>query len=697
MMREFGRRLRSRLVRPLRVLAGAAAAVALAVAPLVLGCSPPHLAGTNDAALDYAAADAPGGAPQASPALIAAGAKARLAAAQIPADVDATAEAEAGIQVVADADVAGLVDELLTWRGGVSVYRLDADYVLAPPDTAGIRPMIAKDNDGRVDRWWQGEAASIARAVRQAKLDAGHTVFAEALADGEWRTRVAVVPPIAELGLSQTPLEAIEPALHGRAVALTLSSSARDALALERSRHPGPGERVAVARGDSLLQTMAFDQALASPLLLGFGNDVRAYTRAYRTRQLLSSPVLPTLRRTSARPVAPRWSLAAACAILPFVLSFAWLFFVRRFDRARPEPMWLVTATFALGGVAIVPAAIVEYALAKASPWLDPSFVTLGGQPWALPLAIPVFAVTVGLVEEGAKFLGAWSLARHRREFDEPVDGIIYGCAAALGFAAVENVKYFALGRMSGVVIALRAFMTVPAHLFFGAIWGYAMGARLVSRRTSVALFLGLAALAHGAFDALLSTDGTQLWATLLVLVLAATFFALLRRSLRYGAVASRPSIPAPCDGTRPTEPVPASTLPRTLYRVGSAPAFFGCAAAMILCAFALTVLGTAYELLHHRAGVVFVGLATAMLALFGLAAYGASETMPLDVAIDAWGITFAGARTPWAAVVGAEIDLRGRAGAFVRLETRDGTLRMGPTTPETARRIAEACSGQFA
>jgi RsiW-degrading membrane proteinase PrsW (M82 family) len=160
--------------------------------------------------------------------------------------------------------------------------------------------------------------------------------------------------------------------------------------------------------------------------------------------------------------------------------------------------------------------------------------MTLGGQRWALPIAIVVFSLVIGVSEEGSKFLAAWSLARHRREFDEPIDGIIYGSAAALGFAAVENVKYFAIGRMSGVVIAVRAFVSVPAHLFFGAIWGYALGRQLVSKNVSLLTFFAVAAAAHGTFDALLSTDGMQLASTLLVLGLAFGFVAMLQHALRY-------------------------------------------------------------------------------------------------------------------------------------------------------------------
>ncbi len=591
------------------------------------GCSP-HLAGTNDASLEYEVEADPATGEVLDVSLAAVLARARLSAAQISADVDVDVDTRR-IRVVIDADGAGAVDSLLLWRGGLRVLRADRGGASAPP--------------------------------------AGSTTTAS-----------AETPLIEAL-----PIASVDTALRGRALALTFPPGSRDRLAAERASNPNA--IVTLSRDRTPLASLPIEQALATPLVLPFGDDVVAYARAARARALLGSPVLPPMRRASAARLPSDRGLAAACAILPFALSFAWLAFVRRFDRARPEPIWLVVATFALGGLSVVPAGLAEMGCAAATPWLDPSVMTLGGQAWALPIAIAVFSIVVGFAEEGSKFLGAWSLARHRREFDEPIDGIIYGCAAALGFAAVENIKYFAIGRMSGVVIAVRAFISVPAHMFFGAIWGYALGRQLVSRKTSVLAFFVLAAVAHGTFDALLSTDGMQLASTLLVVALAFGFVAMLRSALRYGVV--RPSRPV-ADGAPLTESVPAGELPRTYFRVGSPAAFYASAAGIIACAFALTLIGGGYEFLHHRIGIVFVTLATVILALFGLAAYRASATIPLDVAIDAQGVTLGGALTPWRAIVSMRVEVAGKR-ADVVLHTTESVVRLGPATQETAHAIA--------
>ncbi len=660
----------------------ALALLTLALAAASTGCEPPHLAGTNDAALEYEVRPDPATGTTIDAQLAAAGIKARISSALAPSDVDATASGT--VRVVVDADVAGAVDDLLAWRGGIRVSRSDDAMVVAPLDTTGLRPMSSQGPAGE-ERWWQGTGEAVARAVRTTKVDTGHILFAEKLAGGEYRTRVAVAPPVVTLGFGATPIDNIQPIERGRALSVTLPAESQALLLSERRDHPG--SRLLLSRGSTLIETLTVEEAAAAPLVLRFGDDIMAYTRAYHAKLLLRSPVLPPLHRMSAGPLPPRWGLAAASAVLPFVLSFAWLFFVRRFDRGRPEPLWLVVATFALGGLSIIPAALVEVACSALSPWLDSSAVSMGGQLWALPLTIAVSTLVVGGAEEGSKFLGAWSLARHRREFDEPVDGIVYGCASALGFAAVENIKYFAFGRMSGVIIAIRAMETVPAHMFFGAIWGYGMGRTLVSRKARVWPWLLAACLAHGTFDALLSTDGLQIFATVLVLGLALAFVVMLRRSLRHGAVPVAPKRTSDLEAPPPTEPMPQSELPRTYFRVGSPGAFMGSAAAMILCAFAITVLGTVYELLHHRVNLVVILIAAGLLGLFGLASWAVSATIPLDVAVDALGITFAGAQTPWRAIAGFTVEQTG-ARAYVRLETPDGVVRIGPTDAQTATSI---------
>ncbi|MGH7270486.1 MAG: PrsW family intramembrane metalloprotease, partial [Polyangiaceae bacterium] len=607
----------------------------------LFGCSA-RLAGMNDAELNYdVTPDPASGVAMATP-LAAARVKDRLSAAQIFADVS-PAEGKDALRIVVDADAAAAVDALLRWRGGLGVYRVD--------DAAASSP-------GKVDR--------------------AHASFAELRPDGSWQKRMVVLPPVVTLGMGDTAIPSITSARHGHALALYLAPAAREALAAERSAHPG--ETVALVRDHTVIVAQSIDSTLADPLVVDFGSEVAAYARAAGDKALLESPQLPPMRLAAVSHLAPRYGIAAACALLPFALSLGWLLFVRRFDRARPEPTWLVLATFALGGVAVLPAGLLELGCSGATPWLDPSIMTFGGQLWALPIAIVVFTLVVGVSEEGSKFLGAWVLARHRREFDEPVDGIVYGCAAALGFAAVENVKYFALGRMSWTLIAVRAFVTVPAHLFFGAIWGYAMGMQLVSKRTSVLGFLALAALLHGTFDAMLSIEQTMLVATVFVLALAVAFVAMLRSALTFGRVGPRDVLPESAEG-------------RVTFRVGSPLAFYGCAAGIVACAITLTGLGSAFELLHHRVGSIFVALATTLLALCGIAAYGASATIPLDVAIDALGITFAGARTPWSAVVRVDVETTRGSRARVNVSTRDGIVRLGPASTCEARTIAQACA----
>src|SRR5262249_48689338 len=153
-------------------------------------------------------------------------------------------------------------------------------------------------------------------------------------------------------------------------------------------------------------------------------------------------------------------------------------------------------------------------------------------------------------------------------------------------------------------------FTSIPAHLFFGAIWGYALGRKLVSRRTSVLLFLAWAALMHGAFDTLLSIDNLHSLALLLNLVLASLFVWLLRRALRHGAVA-----PGSADA-------PASSA-RAFFTVGRPGWFAVCAVLVHLLAAMLFAVGVGHQVTHQKVTYGFFALSSSLVALLGLCAYG--------------------------------------------------------------------------
>jgi RsiW-degrading membrane proteinase PrsW (M82 family) len=71
------------------------------------------------------------------------------------------------------------------------------------------------------------------------------------------------------------------------------------------------------------------------------------------------------------------------------------------------------------------------------------------------------------------------------------MDGIVYGAAVSLGFAAMENTVYVLDTGMDQAVA--RAVTAIPAHASFGAIMGYFVGRAIYHSHRSAAgsLLLG--------------------------------------------------------------------------------------------------------------------------------------------------------------------------------------------------------------
>jgi protease PrsW len=102
--------------------------------------------------------------------------------------------------------------------------------------------------------------------------------------------------------------------------------------------------------------------------------------------------------------------------------------------------------------------------------------------------------------EEALKLLVLVGYCARRREYDKPIDGLVYGAAASLGFATIENVAYVAENGFT--VAVLRAFTAVPSHAFSGAILGWYVSQWKFGRDTyAVPKGYALVVLLHGLYD----------------------------------------------------------------------------------------------------------------------------------------------------------------------------------------------------
>jgi RsiW-degrading membrane proteinase PrsW (M82 family) len=86
-----------------------------------------------------------------------------------------------------------------------------------------------------------------------------------------------------------------------------------------------------------------------------------------------------------------------------------------------------------------------------------------------------------GLTEEILKFCVLYFFVLKKHEFNEPMDGIVYGVTASLGFATLENIEYVYFladnyGTTSLELAKARAWSAVPMHGLNGCVMGFYFG-----------------------------------------------------------------------------------------------------------------------------------------------------------------------------------------------------------------------------
>ena len=185
--------------------------------------------------------------------------------------------------------------------------------------------------------------------------------------------------------------------------------------------------------------------------------------------------------------------VAAVGAFVPaciYILPLIWL------DRYDPEPLWLLALAFAWGAlVAVIFSATINDLMGA-----------FFGREVAAVISAPVF-------EEGSKGFGlVLLLIFFRHEFDDILDGIVFGGTIALGFATVENVLYYGRGLVEGgfpalvVLFFLRGILSPFAHVTFTSMTGIGCGIARESHNTLVRILLplmgyGCAVLLHAVWN----------------------------------------------------------------------------------------------------------------------------------------------------------------------------------------------------
>lgn len=162
-------------------------------------------------------------------------------------------------------------------------------------------------------------------------------------------------------------------------------------------------------------------------------------------------------------------------ALIPAMLLCAFIYFK---DKTEKEPLWLLAILFLAGAVGFFPALFSEQALGGLIDSLFQSkmeFSFDGGLSYLTRVDkiahLSLISFAVALVEEIFKWLLLFFITRKNKNFNYLFDGIVYSAFVAMGFAAVENVRYALIDGWD--TLFLRAVTSVPGHLFFGIFMGY--------------------------------------------------------------------------------------------------------------------------------------------------------------------------------------------------------------------------------
>ena len=161
--------------------------------------------------------------------------------------------------------------------------------------------------------------------------------------------------------------------------------------------------------------------------------------------------------------------LALVGIVLALVPAIIWLGIFYQQDRLEAEPKHFILGIFLLGAILAQGVSIpVVRDLFRVQDWLNTSGTAIN---------ILGAILVVGFVQEYLKYAGVRFTIFGSPEFDERVDGIIYGAAIGLGFATMLNIYYVvSSGGVQLGIGAIRITVTALAQASFAGVSGYFLG-----------------------------------------------------------------------------------------------------------------------------------------------------------------------------------------------------------------------------
>lgn len=216
--------------------------------------------------------------------------------------------------------------------------------------------------------------------------------------------------------------------------------------------------------------------------------------------------------------------------LIAFLISSAWLHYLRKIDLFEKEKLLRVVITFILG-------VAVPYSIFPLHHYVFGPLRLEENGHYVHDFLFDVFAV--GAVEEIIKFVpvGLVLLLTKKTWINEPVDYVKYMLVSALGFAFTENLEYCLTFGVD--VLINRSILAVPAHMFFSALFIYGIVLykyqRIKYGPLVIPAYMLLAFIAHGFYDFSLDLGNSSLGILITVMyffVLMSLFITILNNGL---------------------------------------------------------------------------------------------------------------------------------------------------------------------